>query len=217
VWRKDLCGGDEREPHGLACCCDLRRVGALVKSKVIGNRLQPDDVSGRRCGRRVRIQGRWPQARWQQAPLPAVQRSQAYVGGDAVQPGPDRGSPLQTAASRESNVYDRPPRSDPQRDRPAHPRRLPPLCAPRSRTTRTERFIRRYTACTWTGPPTSRAGGAAADRADRSAAHLPSVRLIVSLTAALAETHLRLWFGHSCPTEEERYGLQAGAHRRPGH
>jgi len=92
--RQELQGGDESEPDGLASRELRGRIFAARKHQTVGDRLEPGRFVecrpecgvGRPCGPQVHRPG---------APLTRTDHAQTDVGGDAVEPGADRGATLE--------------------------------------------------------------------------------------------------------------------------
>jgi hypothetical protein len=92
--RQDLVGGDQRQPRAVAQRDDRRWVVGPVEQPGGRRGLQPRGrVQPRQVGM-PRVDGT-PESRWQDPSVGAGQGRQAHVGGDAVQPGPQRRAPVE--------------------------------------------------------------------------------------------------------------------------
>jgi hypothetical protein len=94
-----LQGGDQREPRALPGHHDRGRIAraaqAATRQERVGNRLQPRHVGQRVAERRIRVRPGRAQPSRQRPPAAVLDRPQAGVGGDAVQPGPQRRAALE--------------------------------------------------------------------------------------------------------------------------
>ena len=91
--RQMLKGGHERQPNRLAGLDDHRRVGRIFFRR-IGQRLEPGDLAAL-VDVAARVRRPLAQPGRQRSALPAVQRGQAGVRRNAVEPGPDGGFALE--------------------------------------------------------------------------------------------------------------------------
>ena len=92
-----LQGGDQGQPHALPRRDDLGWIGGPGAHQRVGNGLQPRNLRPRRGQRSFRVLARAAKAGRQRPAAAVLQRAQAGVGRDPVQPGPQRRPPLEVA------------------------------------------------------------------------------------------------------------------------
>jgi hypothetical protein len=89
--------GDQGQPHALPRRDDLGWIGGPGAHQRVGNGLQPRNLRPRRGQRSFGVLARGADAGRQRPPAAGLQRAQAGVGRDPVQPGPQRRPPLEFA------------------------------------------------------------------------------------------------------------------------
>src|SRR5579859_3324286 len=92
-----LQGGDQGQPRALPRRGDLGWIGRPGADQCVGNGLQPRNLRPRRGQRSFGVFAWGAQARRQRPAAGVLQRAQAGVGRDPVQPGPQRRPPLEFA------------------------------------------------------------------------------------------------------------------------
>src|SRR6266581_3307959 len=92
-----LQGGDQGQPRALPRRGDLGWIGGPGAHERVGNGLQPRNLRPRRGQRSVRVLARAAKAGRQWPTAAVLQRAQAGVGRDPVQPGPQRRAALEVA------------------------------------------------------------------------------------------------------------------------
>ena len=88
--RQVLQRGDQSKPHALPGHRDTGRVGRIRQHQRVRDRLQPPDLGQDRRQRAVRVIPRGAQPRGHRPARAVLDRPQAGVGRDPVQPGPQR-------------------------------------------------------------------------------------------------------------------------------